>query len=203
MHVQFLRNLNQVNPDLAEFISSLDADFFFDLCTTPISVACFLLTAYSLYSMAKARELPKPWLAWVPFGNSWILGYLADQYQGRVHQKMVTKRIFLVILQIVFAALILLFLDLPSGPRDGVSQYIAVRSAILWLVIILVVGIVRSVVIYITLYDVYRSCTPKWAKLYLVLSILIPGVAQAILLFVCRNKDYGMEPPLPGDNEEP
>ena len=109
--------------------------------------------------------------------------------------------IILVILEVVLIATLVLFLNLPSGPRDGISQYIAVRSAVICLVGVLIVVIIRAVVTYIALYDVYRSCDPDRATLYLVLSILL-GPAQAVCLFLCRNKHDGIDMPEGYDDEE-
>ena len=201
MHLQFLRSPNQADPNVVKFLNYLDRDFFFNLLSEPISLVCFILTAYALYKLAKAREIPKPWLAWIPFGSYWILGYLSDQYQGRMRKKMTTKRIILVILEVVLIATLVLFLNLPSGPQDGISQYIAVRSAVICLVGVLIVVIIRAVVTYIALYDVYRSCDPDRATLYLVLSILL-GPAQAVCLFLCRNKHDGIDMPEGYDDEE-
>ena len=53
------------------------------------------------------------------------------------------------------------------------------------------VAIINMVFGFIALHDIYKSCDPRNATLFLVLSILI-GYAQPVCLFVCRNKDFGM-----------
>lgn len=53
------------------------------------------------------------------------------------------------------------------------------------------VAIINMVFGFIALHDIYKSCDPSNATLYLVLSILI-GYAQPVFLFLCRNKDLGM-----------
>ena len=54
---------------------------------------------------------------------------------------------------------------------------------------------------YIALYKVYKSCTPKNATLYLVLSIVV-SVTQPFFVFFSRNKDEGMPPAQPPAGEE-
>lgn len=55
------------------------------------------------------------------------------------------------------------------------------------------VSIVLTVFLYISLYDLYLSCNPENAVLYLVLSILIT-VSMPFFIFFSRNKDLGMPP---------
>ena len=45
-------------------------------------------------------------------------------------------------------------------------------------------------------YDLYRSCEPSSAVLYLVLGILF-SLCDAVFLWLCRNKDQGMPPRKP------
>ena len=60
----------------------------------------------------------------------------------------------------------------------------------------MVVAIISTVVQYMALYDIYRSCEPGNATLYLVLSIFV-SLSQPVFLFLCRNKDDGLPQPQP------
>ena len=51
------------------------------------AAVCFILLSAGLYTLAKHRHLDRPWLAWLPIGNLWILGCLADQYRTVVQGK--------------------------------------------------------------------------------------------------------------------
>ena len=62
-------------------------------------------------------------------------------------------------------------------------------------------SIALSVMIYIALYKVYKSCDPKHAVLFLVLSIIF-NITLPFFVFACRNKDLGMPQP-DGGEEEP
>lgn len=202
MFIPFLSSPYLAGTAFMEFYRGIDNSGFLDLCSAVISVVAYILTSRALYTLAKDREIPKPWLAWVPIGCNWILGYLSDQYQGRVHKKMRTMRIVLVLLQVVLMAIIALFSDIPFDHRSGVPQYVSERSAVICLVAMLVVLIIDTVITCIVLYDVYRSCDPDHATLYLVLSMFIV-LAQAICLFICREKHDGMKPPAPRDYQTP
>ena len=69
------------------------------------------------------------------------------------------------------------------------------EMGVVWLVM-MVVAIISTVVQYMALYDIYRSCEPGNATLYLVLSIFV-GLSQPVFLFLCRNKDDGLPQPQP------
>jgi hypothetical protein len=56
------------------------------------------------------------------------------------------------------------------------------------------VSVWYSILVYMAQFDLFRSAEPDNAVLYLVLSILIGGIVNAILVFICRNKDGGMPP---------
>lgn len=62
---------------------------------------------------------------------------------------------------------------------------------VLLALVLLPIGIVYLVFYCMALSDVYKSCEPDNAALYLVLSILI-SICTPIFLMVCRNKDLGM-----------
>lgn len=51
---------------------------------------------------------------------------------------------------------------------------------------------------YMAIYDVFRSCEPDKAGMYLALSIVLSlfglGIVQSVLVFLCRDKDLGMPP---------
>ena len=53
------------------------------------------------------------------------------------------------------------------------------------------IAIAYAIFRYMALYDLFLSCDPQNAVLFLVLSIFV-GVTRPFFLFACRNKDYGM-----------
>lgn len=52
-------------------------------------------------------------------------------------------------------------------------------------------AVAYAVFYYMALYDLYRSCDPDNAKVFLVLSILI-GITIPILMMICRKQDKGL-----------
>ena len=63
-----------------------------------ISLLSYVLTALAIYTIAKRRGLNKPWLAWIPVVDVWLLGSLSDQYQYVVRGRNRSKRKSLLVL---------------------------------------------------------------------------------------------------------
>ena len=173
-----------------------------------ISIATYVLTALALYTIAKRRGINKPWLAWIPVVDVWLLGSISDQYRYVVKGENKSKRKALLTLNIIMAAmgvvmviaLIAMVVKAIGGVVYSVSeeemleQIMGPVLSILGLCVPLIgVSIAYTIIYYMALYDVYTSCEPSNNVLFLVLSILI-GVTQPFFLFFSRNKDKGMPP---------
>ena len=175
---------------------------------TLLAVLSYVLTALGLYTMAQRRGIQHGWLAWVPVADIWILGSLADQYRYVVRGEVKSRRKVLLTLNIISAAFstVLFFMTFHwvfrgiMGFLNGFSQpqiLDLVASMILKLgavsLLVMPVAITKLVIRFIALYDIYRSCEPENAKMYLVLSILI-AFTQPFFLFFSREKENGMPP---------
>lgn len=76
--------------------------------TSGLGVIVYVLQALALYTIAKRRGIKKPWMAWIPLVNVWILGSISDQYQYVVKRQVKNKRKVLLGLNIAMAAIIVL-----------------------------------------------------------------------------------------------
>lgn len=176
-----------------------------------ISIACYVLTGLGLYTLAKRRGIGKPWLAWIPVVNVWIIGSLSDQYRYVVKRQVKSKRKVLLVLNIIltvlctafFATVIgLVFSALSASFRGAPDQVwlealIAPMLGMMGLFLPLIgVAIAEAVISYMALYDIYTSCDPDNSVLFLVLSIVF-SVTQPFFLFFNRKKDNGMPPRKP------
>ena len=163
------------------------------------SVAAYILTAMALYTISRRRGLTNAWLAWIPVANVWLLGSLSDQYQYVVKGQDKTKRKWLLILNILKAALVTMIAILAIVAAGSLiagepSEIMGLVVALLGLVLPLcAVTIALCVIRYMALFDIYRSVDPGNAVLYLVLSILF-GPTEPFFLFFNREKDQGMPP---------
>ena len=171
-------------------------------------IATYVLTALALYTIAQRRGLNRPWLAWIPVVNCWIVGSLSDQYRYVVKGENKSKRKVLLTLQILMvvmgialaAVAIAMVFGAVGGAINGFDE-----SRIMETVLGPLVGIVGmclpmagisiayAVIYYMALYDIYRSMDPVNCVLFTVLSILF-HVTEPFFLFFNRNKDLGMPP---------
>ena len=77
-----------------------------------MGIAVYILQAIALYTIAVRREIKKPWMAWVPILNVWILGSISDQYRYVVKRQIRNKRKVLLGLNIALAVIIVLVVAL-------------------------------------------------------------------------------------------
>lgn len=199
---------------------SLIASLASEIPSMLISLAIYVFTALALYTIAKRRGIHHPWLAWIPFANSWLLGCISDQYRAVARGETKYRRRWLLwteILTSVFAVLVVVLvfgmlfnmLSYSMGNLENLDNMSEAMEAellsaimgpavgmVLLAFVAVPLSIVNLVFSFIALHDIYKSCEPGNATLYLVLSIFI-GYAQPILLFICRNKDLGMPVPVP------
>lgn len=180
--------------------------------TQILSLAAYVLTAYSLYTIAKRRGISNPWLAWIPVVDVWVLGSISDQYRYVVKGEFKSKRKALIPLRIISGilyvfmlafAMMLFFAAAAASSMSGPGMANMLEEAAPLPTIMLVVGVLGTgtllayAILYFTaLYDVYASCDPDNRVAFLVLSILF-GFLKPLFLFLDRSKDNGMPPRRP------
>ena len=216
-------------PDVQELLTDLvsgleDVAFTFNFATSGLGVLVFVLQALALYTIAKRRAIKKPWLAWIPVVNVWILGSVSDQYQYVVKRQVKNKRKVLLGLNIAMAAIsaviliavvwmlaimMLMAISIPAisdleillsnlvyyaGNNAALLTMLAVAA--LLSVPLAVLAIIHTVYFYLALYDVYCSCEPKNSTLYIVLSLVGNVVVDgAYAIFVMLCKDKDLGMP--------
>lgn len=205
-----------------------------------LSVASYVLLSWGLYAIAKRRGIHKPWLAWIPVVNIWILGCISDQYRQVARGQVKAKRKALLTLTIITYALIIIGVILMvvwfagligtgglntmdwSAMADMSDEEIVqvvtdwatqltqsnmdYLQSTLWM--LMAVGVmslalfgvaIAIVVLELMAYaDVFKSCDPANAKMFTILGIVLSlmgmGIVLAVLVFLCKDKDFGMPP---------
>lgn len=172
-----------------------------------VSLVVYVFSALALYTIAKRRGLKNSWLAWIPVGFEWLLGSVSDQYQYLVKERNTSRRKLLLGLSLINMVLgfVLAVVAVVMFVRLAVSAAMMTEAEIAQMVlgpvmtvlgiglVLLVVSVVLIVVRCMSIYDLYRSCQPDTAVVFLVIGILIYGV-ESIFLMIVRNKDEGMPP---------
>lgn len=171
-------------------------------------IAAYVLSSLALYTLAQRRGLNRPWMAWIPVINCWILGSLSDQYRYVVKGEIRSRRKVLLVLNVLMNVMGLamaavggaMAVNLLGSAMNG-SDFQGVMDGLLGPLVGIVgmclplagISIAYTVIRYMALYDLYRSMDPVNCVLFTVLSILF-GVTEPFFLFFSRNKDLGMPP---------
>lgn len=179
-----------------------------------ISLALYVLQALGLYTIAERRKIRRPWLAWIPVADMYLIGCISDQFQQVARLQKTRRRGILLALSIVNAlsnvgsvimavTLIGQLVSLAPQIMNGMDldafrsqlevpmmQASSASSALS------LVSLLFTIFRYIALYDIYASCVPENKTMFLVLSIFF-GFLPPILIFANRNRDDGMQAPKP------
>ena len=163
------------------------------------SIAMYVLTALSLYTIATRRGIRKAWLAWVPVLNCWILGSLSDQYRYVVRGQIKNKRKILLILNLLKAVLTTTLVSMAAVViwtmfTEATGFFMGSVLSLLGLLLPLgAVYLAYCIFYYMALYDLFTSLDPDNSVMFLVLSILF-SPTKPFFLFFSREKDKGMPP---------
>lgn len=171
-----------------------------------VPMATYVLVAYSLFRIAQRRGISNPWMAFVPVVQLWLLGSISDDYQMKAYGVEKKRRKILLGLQIAQAALavalvimilVAIFAILSAGYTnyDDIGDWIGVIGSFGGIIVVLLacaaLSVAAAVFRYIALYDVYRSCKPDQALLFLLLNVFV-SVTEPIFLMVVHSSDDGI-----------
>lgn len=169
------------------------------------SLVMYVLNAVGLYRIAKRRGIHHAWLAWVPIGCNWLLGSISDHYQYVAKQKVTSKRKVLLILSLILVACLFVLIGgvvalvlATEGMAGDAAMVLAVALMLIAYLGMLGLAIAITVFCYIAYYDLFRSCKPGNAVLFLVLGIIF-NVTLAFFVFACSKSDEGMPERRPRD----
>lgn len=174
-----------------------------------IGILEYVLTSLALHRIAKRRQIGCPWLAWIPYGNYWIIGSIADNYDARngIQRKW---RITLLLLPIIgmivyFIVYISMMVSIFAKLAPYMNRSYIPDSVMLDLIPLIIVFVILFVITIMVLsasqvlsticqYKIYESTVPEKALKYMIISLLVP-LGSSICLFLCRNSGYEVQPP--------
>ena len=84
-----------------EAITAMLSGFLSWIPSFGFGILSYVFTGVTLYTVARRRGIDKPWLAWIPVVNVWLIGSLSDQYQYVVRGQYKSRRKVLLTLSIV------------------------------------------------------------------------------------------------------
>ena len=168
------------------------------LLAMAFSLVSYVLSAVGMYRIAKRRGIHHAWLAWIPVGSSWLLGSISDHYQYVVKQKVTKRRKILLILSLacmimggIFGAGVGVLAAAEIMGGMSAESVLSVALMVIGYLGIMGLSLAVTVICYIAYYDLFRSCKPGNAVLFLVLSIIF-NVTLPFFVFFISNSDEGM-----------
>lgn len=171
------------------------------------AIVAYVMNSLGVYTIAVRRCIKHPWLAWLPYGNVWILGSISDQYQYVSFGLVRSRRKVLLTLQIVVTGLTLaiyggyiyvladLLIHHGGIPTPAMLEELMPVGVGMLAAGITILGLNLLLLVfrYICLYNLFASCRPRSKVALLLLSLLL-SVIEPFLVFGCRKKDDGMPP---------
>ncbi len=169
------------------------------LLALAFSLVSYVLNAVGMYRIAKRRGIHHAWLAWIPVGNSWLLGSISDHYQYVAKKKITGRRkallamnLILIVLSGVIVSGAFMIFSFTTGPADLMGSGILLIGLLVVAYLALFgLSIAMLVVSFIAYYDLFQSSKPNCAVLFLILGVVF-NVTLPFFVFACGNSDKGM-----------
>lgn len=157
-----------------EFLSILIPVLIFMLFVLVVfAVATYVFTALGLYTMAKKRNLSRPWMAFIPALDLYLKGELINDDVSIGSWHIPYAKLFLPLLPL---ALGLVFFFIGYFPSFGVSF------------IVILLSLAIAFYQYAALFWLFSLYTPEHKIAFLILSIFFPFLG-GIFIFAIRNKE--------------
>lgn len=165
-----------------------------------IGIASYIINALALYKIAQRRQIPNPWMAWLPFTSDWLIGSIVDDYDGRNGIKRRWRVTLLTLSLISVIGVIVAHIGMLIGMFSLLFQYetagITTFSILAFMILVYIIFIAFVIVATaknfcqaICIYKIFESTVPEKAVKYLLLYLLVP-LGGPICLLRCKEKGY-------------
>lgn len=162
------------------------------------AIICYVFEALAFHAIAENRGLEKPWLAWIPYANTYLKGAIVDDINMRNGKTSKWHKIMLGV-SIANAASLVLFIigaiimsgAFINGKQGEVGTVVAGMMANMFFTMFMMLAVYATVLAlcvltYVCLYKIYKDYTPANATVFTVLSILA-SVCYPFLAYSIRN----------------
>lgn len=140
----------------------------------------YILQSIALYRMAKNAGMPNPILAWVPVANCYVLGLLCERAAFRRDGKTWKFSVLLPVLELLSILGGSSFWFRSVSPWSADVSLSFSRGNLL--------GLVGVAVTAFALYNLYWDYAQGQEVLFTVLSVVLGGLGQAVILFILRDR---------------
>lgn len=127
------------------------------------SILLYIVFSYSLFIMVKKRNMPNPWMAWIPIVNFYCIGKMVGPIS--IFKLNLTNT------EIILPLAFCLFIGLAYIPLVGF-----ILSAAGLLVIVMAMN------------KLYQQFDPENSFVLTILTAILPVLAAPVIMFIYRNK---------------
>ena len=177
---------------------------FIYLIIGAIALVNYILTSIALYTIGSRRLIKNSWLSWLPIGRDWVLGKIAEEYDGKNGINRCWGKIMLTLSAIanlgiaVFFVFYIIFAFVGIGlASTGANMDEYMLSAGIPMLLLFVVVYIAAIIClaalqilsYICYFKLYESTVPEKAVKYLLISLLVP-LGMPICLYRAKDQGY-------------
>lgn len=189
--------------EVAIGITALFAILLVYLILIGLGIVSYVMTSLGFYTIAKRRQINNPWLAWIPFGNFWMVGAITSEYDARngIKRKWNVVLIVLSLLGIgifivtYIALFIYVIVMVASFGEMNAAPSIGYFVPFIVLYVIMIIALMALAALqfcyYICVFKIFESTVPEKALKYLIISVLVP-LGLPICLLRCKDKGYSV-----------
>ena len=166
-----------------------------------VVVLNYVLTAKAMYKLSVRRNISCPWMAWIPVLNSWNMGLVANEYDGRLGMKRSWNKILVILhgavmvsLSLTYSVMFMLMLFVNIQGEFANPNAVIVFAVIMYIFMLamIFVMVTRDFIAYVVIFKIFESTVPEKAVKYLILSLVVP-----LALPICLNKSVDKGYPFP------
>ncbi len=156
-----------------------------------VSIAQYIMQSLAMYTIADKRGVKNAWLAWIPVGESWVLGKVCDEYDERCNTKKnwaktllilsLTGGVFFVVTYVAFFVFVIASAVSSGGDLETwmIAPFVGLYLVLLLATLLMCACAVLKL---ICTYKVYESIVPEKAIKYMIVSTLVPLGAGVCML---------------------
>ncbi len=167
------------------------------LAVCAAGLANYILSSLSMMQLADVLGVKNAWLAWIPVGNTYVLGATADQLEAKRGVSRKWGKLLLILSLVVCAVFLLMFVGLfailayigiSEATGDFYYEEILIAPFIVFYlvyIVVLVAAMALSCLTAVCIYKIFEELVPQKAIKYFLLYVLVP-FGNVFCFFRCK-----------------
>ena len=154
-------------------------------------IAMYIMVSFAFMKMASKTGVRRGWLSFIPIGNIYIIGRIADAGTGKRKQ---TRRLMglLIAMGVIYVPMIALAVVLAvSAPFSDTMPFVYLAPIVLLAIAMSVIAIITEVFLFIAYYKIAHNFGGKDGAAYFVgilLGTFLMPVVSAVLFLILAGK---------------